>query len=66
MRAITVPKIIDIAPGVLRGSPDRVEVEVCVLCGMVVFDTYLHESWHRLLEATTATSARHIPGKPDS
>lgn len=35
---VTERKIIDVVPGYSRGSADRVEVDVCVSCGSVVFD----------------------------
>ena len=44
---ITVPKILDVVPGYFRGSASRVEVDVCVKCGAIVFDPVVHDTWHR-------------------
>lgn len=47
VKMITVRKSIDVTPGMLYHSPGRVEVDVCVTCGAVVFDVFLHDRWHR-------------------
>lgn len=44
---ITERKIIVVQPGMLYASPDRIEVDVCVTCGAVVFDPIQHDTWHR-------------------
>lgn len=44
---LTERKVIDVVPGFLRGSSDRVEVDVCLKCGAVVFDFVRHDKWHR-------------------
>lgn len=44
---ITERKVLDVVPGYFRGSADRVEVNVCVRCGAIVFDPVRHHEWHR-------------------
>lgn len=44
---ITERKIIVVRPGMLNGSRDQIEVDVCVKCGAVVFDPVAHDIWHR-------------------
>ena len=44
---ITVRKVIIVQPGMLVTSPDRIEVDVCIKCGAVVFDPIQHGTWHR-------------------
>lgn len=44
---ISQRKIIDVVRGYFRGSPDRIEVDVCVTCGAVVFDPIGHHTWHQ-------------------
>ena len=44
---ITERKIIVVQPGMLFTSPDRIEVDVCLRCGAMVFDPIQHDTWHR-------------------
>ncbi len=46
LKIITERKIIDVRPGMLYGSPDRVEVDVCTDCAAIVFDPVQHDIWH--------------------
>jgi len=43
---LTERKIIDVRPGMLVDSSDRIEVDVCLACGSVVFDVLRHDRWH--------------------
>lgn len=47
VEVITKRQIIVVQPGMLFTSPDRIEVDVCVKCGAVVFDPIQHDTWHR-------------------
>lgn len=47
IEVITERKIITVQPGMLITSPGRIEVDVCVKCGAVVFDPVQHDIWHR-------------------
>lgn len=47
VETVTERKEIMVGEGYLRGSPSRVEVDVCVKCGAIVFDPLLHHTWHR-------------------
>lgn len=40
-------KVLNVMPGYLRGSVDRIEVDVCVKCAAIVFDPIAHDKWHR-------------------
>jgi len=44
---LTERRVVDVTPGLFVGSNDRVEFDVCVTCGSVVFDVVLHDAWHR-------------------
>ena len=46
----TLRRALVVLPGLLVGSPDRVEVDGCVECGAVVFDPIQHHTWHRAAE----------------
>ncbi len=45
---LTERRIIPVQQGWLRGSVDRIEVDVCVKCGSVVLDVVAHDNWHRV------------------
>ena len=47
VETLTERKAIMVCEGDLRGSPSRVEVDVCVKCGAIVFEPLLHHTWHR-------------------
>lgn len=49
IKMITERKIITIQPGFLYSSPDRIEVDVCLDCGAVVFDVVRHGTWHTII-----------------
>lgn len=42
---ITKCKILDVVPGFVRGSPDRVKVDVWTKCGALVLDPIIHDTW---------------------
>lgn len=46
VKMLTERKIITVTPGMLVHSPDRIEVDVCLDCGAVVFDVVRHDKWH--------------------
>jgi len=45
---LTERRIIPVQQGWLRGSQERIEVDVCVKCAAVVFDPIGHDDWHRV------------------
>jgi hypothetical protein len=55
---ISERKIYDLKPSPLRYHPDRIEVDVCVKCGAVVFDVIQHDMWHRSLEQEIHTNVQ--------
>lgn len=46
VEVISEPKIIEVRQGYIQGSSDRIEVQVCVACGAILFDPILHWKWH--------------------
>lgn len=54
---LTERKIIVVRPGILFTSPDRIEVDVCLKCGAVVFDPIQHDTWHRAAEPPPSAEA---------
>ena len=44
---LTTRRALIVQPGLLRGSPGQVEVDVCLTCGSVAVDPILHDAWHR-------------------
>jgi hypothetical protein len=61
---ITERKIIVVQPGMLFTSPGRIEVDVCLKCGAVVFDPIQHDTWHRTAERAVAALATHQRSQP--
>jgi len=49
---LTERKALPVTPGILRGSSDRVDVDVCLTCGAIIFDLFRHIEWHEAAEAT--------------
>lgn len=47
---LTERKIIEVRPGTLLDSPDRIYVDVCLVCGAGVFDIWRHDRWHMATE----------------
>jgi hypothetical protein len=43
---ITERRSLPIRPGILRGSSDQIDVDVCTMCGAIVFDGVQHYIWH--------------------
>lgn len=46
IRRLTEQRVIEVQMGLLRGSRNRIYVDVCVECGAVVFDLIRHDTWH--------------------
>lgn len=61
---LTVRRIIVVQPGMIFGSLDRIEVDVCVKCGAVVFDPIQHNIWHRAAEGTGQPANQTATGSP--
>ncbi|WOF23828.1 hypothetical protein N8K70_03870 [Microbacterium betulae] len=46
IKMLTERKVLPVQSGWLADSADRVEVDVCLECGAVVFDVVRHDEWH--------------------